>query len=171
MRALLARAFDAAAYAAAAFMIGTLVFVLLGVFGRILGFHLRGTDAYAGYCMAASGFLALAHTLQRNEHIRVTLVLDHVGPRARRALEVLCLAASTALAGLLAGYSVRLAWQSHAFNDISTATDATPLWIPQLGMATGSLLLALAFADAFSSLLRGGPPAPAPASPEPARME
>ena len=109
MRALLARAFDAAAYAAAAFMIGTLVFVLLGVFGRILGFHLRGTDAYAGYCMAASGFLALAHTLQRNEHIRVTLVLDHVGPRARRALEVLCLAAGTALAGLLAGYSVRLA--------------------------------------------------------------
>jgi TRAP-type C4-dicarboxylate transport system permease small subunit len=171
MRALLARVFDAAAYAAAAFMIGTLVFVLLGVLGRVFGFHLRGTDAYAGYCMAACGFLALAHTLGKNEHIRVTLVLDHVGPRVRRGLELFCLAVGTALAGLLAWYSVRLAWQSHAYNDISTATDATPLWIPQLGMAAGALLLALAFAEAFLGALRGETPTPAHAAQEPARVE
>jgi hypothetical protein len=35
-----------------------------------------GTDAYAGYFMAASGFLALAHTLKHGEHIRVTLVIN-----------------------------------------------------------------------------------------------
>ena len=35
---------------------------LLSILGRELHFHVPGTDAYAGYLMAASGFLALAHT-------------------------------------------------------------------------------------------------------------
>ena len=162
----------AAAGLAAAFMVGTLVFVVLGILGRLIGFHLRGTDAYAGYCMAGCGFLALAHTLRRGEHIRVTLVLDHVGPRLRRVLEIICLAAGVALSGLLAWYSVRLAWQSHTFNDISTANDATPLWIPQLAMAAGSLLLAVAFAEWLVNALRGAPLA-APAAPAsgPAHVE
>ena len=60
--------------------------VLLGIFGRLLGFQVRGTDAYAGYFMAGSGFLALAHTLTRGEHIRVTLViLEHAGADGRSA--------------------------------------------------------------------------------------
>lgn len=164
MRRFLDRLYDGAAYAAALFMIGTLVFVLIGILGRIFGFHLRGTDAYAGYSMAACGFLALAHTLRRGEHIRVTLVLDHVGRSARRALELGCLAGGIALAGLLAYYSVRLSWQSHVFNDISTANDATPLWIPQLGMAAGSLLLAFAFVEAFVAALRGEAARPAAAA-------
>jgi len=161
---------DAAAWLAAAFMIGTLAFVLLGILGRILGFHLRGTDAYAGYCMAACGFLALAHTLRKGEHIRVTLVLDHVPARVRRVLELACLALGVLLAGGLAGYSVRLAWQSHAFNDISTANDATPLWIPQLGMAAGTILLAAAFAESLWRTWNEPPLVPS-AQAEPARIE
>ena len=47
-------------------------------FQRQMHFHLPGTDAYAGYLMAAAGFLALAHTLKRGEHIRVTLLLSHL---------------------------------------------------------------------------------------------
>ena len=171
MRRFLDRIYDGAACAAAAFMIGTLVFVLLGILGRILGFHLRGTDAYAGYCMAGCGFLALAHTLRRGEHIRVSLVLDHVGPGARRALELTCLVAGIALSGLLAWYSARLAWQSHVFNDISTANDATRLWIPQLAMAAGSFLLALAFAEWLVRALRGEPSVPPSGGNEPARVE
>jgi len=50
---------------------------------------------------------------------------------------------------LMAYYSVRLSWQSYTFNDISTSNDATPLWIPQLAMAMGTLVLAIAFIDEF----------------------
>ncbi len=82
MRRALDSLYNAAAYLAALFMIGTLVMVLLGIFGRLLDFQVRGTDAYAGYFMAGSGFLALAHTLARGEHIRVTLILEHAGARA-----------------------------------------------------------------------------------------
>lgn len=155
MRKLLDALYDGAAWLAALFMIGLLVMVLLSIAGRQLHFHLPGTDAYAGYCMAASGFLALAHTLKRGEHIRVTLLLGALGSGTKRALEIWALAAATALSVLSAYYSGRLVWQSRSFNDVSTGTDATPLWIPQLGMAIGTAVLAIAFLDELVMELRG----------------
>ena len=141
--------YDAAGYLAALFMVGTLAMVLLGIASRLLSGFVPGTDAYAGYCMAAAGFLALAHTFRRGEHIRVTLILEHAGVKARRGLELWSLSAGSLLAALLAYYSARLAFQSWDFNDISTGNDATPLWIPQIAMALGSLVLAIALVDAL----------------------
>jgi TRAP-type C4-dicarboxylate transport system permease small subunit len=147
--------YDGAAALAAMCMVGLLVMVLLSVAGRQLHFNVPGTDAYAGYLMAAAGFLALAHTLKRGEHIRVTLLLSALQGRAKHAMEIWALAAAAALALLSAYYSARLAWQSHAFNDISTGNDATPLWIPQLAMAVGTAILAIAFVDELVLELRG----------------
>lgn len=147
MRRTLDLLYDGCAWLAALFMIGVLIMVLLSVLGRQFHFHVPGTDAYAGYTMAAAGFLALAHTLKRNEHIRVTLVLGKLTGSARKGLEMWALTAAVLLTGLFAWFSVRLAWQSHAFNDISTSNDATPLWIPQLSMALGTVVLLIAFVD------------------------
>jgi TRAP-type C4-dicarboxylate transport system permease small subunit len=52
-------------------------------------------------------------------------------------------------------YSVRLAWLSHELNDISTSADAAPLWIPQLPMAAGTIVLLIAFIDELVLQLRG----------------
>ncbi len=147
MRRALDALYDGTAWAAALCMVGLLVMVLLSIVSRQLHFHVPGTDAYAGYLMAAAGFLALAHTLKRGEHIRVTLLLSALRGRARKALELWALAAATALALLAAWYSVRLVWQSRLFNDVSTSNDATPLWIPQLSMAIGCAVLVVAFVD------------------------
>jgi TRAP-type C4-dicarboxylate transport system permease small subunit len=147
--------YDGAAALAAVFMVLLLVMVLLSILGRQLHFHLPGTDAYAGYMMAAAGFLALAHTLKRGEHIRVTLLLSALHGKARHMMEIWALFAATLLAALAAYYSARLAWQSRQFNDISTGNDATPLWIPQLAMAIGNLILLIAFIDELVLELRG----------------
>lgn len=155
MRKFLDGLYDSAAGLAALCMVGLLIMVLLSILGRQLHFHLPGTDAYAGYLMAGSGFLALAHTLKRGEHIRVTLLLGALKGRAHRALEIWALGAASALALLSAWYSCRLSWQSYTFHDISTGTDATPLWIPQLGMAIGNVILAVAFIDEWVLELRG----------------
>jgi TRAP-type C4-dicarboxylate transport system permease small subunit len=155
MRRALDTLYNAAAYLAALFLIGTLIMVLLGIFGRLLDFQVRGTDAYAGYFMAGSGFLALAHTLNRGEHIRVTLILEHAGANGKRWLERWSLAVAVLLTVAFAWFSLRLAWQSHAFHDISTGNDATPLWIPQLSMAVGNVVLAIAFIDQFVGELTG----------------
>jgi TRAP-type C4-dicarboxylate transport system permease small subunit len=170
MRRFLDRLYNAAAYLAALFLVCTLVMVVLGIAGRLLEFQVRGTDAYAGYFMAGAGFLALAHTLMRGEHIRVSLVLEHVGPRARQVLERVSLAAASVLTLAFAYYSVRLAWQSYALHDISTGNDATPLWLPQLGMAGGTVLLAIAFIDLLAQDIAGTRTI-APPDSEPAHVE
>lgn len=155
MRRLLDALYDGAAWLAALCMVGLLAMVLLSIVSRQLHFHVPGTDAYSGYLMAAAGFLALAHTLKKGEHIRVTLVLNALKGGTRRALEIWSLAAATLLAALSAFYACRLSWQSHQFHDISTGNDATPLWIPQLSMAVGSVILAIAFLDELVLELRG----------------
>jgi TRAP-type C4-dicarboxylate transport system permease small subunit len=147
--------YDGAAGLAALCMIGLLAMVLLSIVSRLLHFHVPGTDAYAGYLMAAAGFLALAHTLKRGEHIRVTLLLNALRGGARHALELWALAAAAALAVLTAIYASRLAWQSYGFNDISTGNDATPLWIPQISFAVGTTILAIAFVDELVLEIQG----------------
>lgn len=154
MRKALDTLYNAAGYLAAFFMVGILFMVLASVVGRLAGFNLRGSDAYAGYCMAAAGFLALAHTLKRGEHIRVTLFLERFHGRLWRPLEVWCHLAGTFFCAVLAWFSVRLAWTSRAFNDISQGNDATPLWIPQLAMALGTCVLLVAMVDDLVAVLR-----------------
>lgn len=163
MRKALDFLYDAAGYLAAFFMVGILTMVLASVIGRMAGFNLRGSDSYAGYCMAAASFLALAHTLKRGEHIRVSLFLEHFEGRLRRPLELWSHAAGAFFCAVLAFYSVRLVWQSHLYNDISQGNDATPLWIPQIGMALGAVILLIAMVDDFIGAIRrreipmGGP--------------
>lgn len=155
MRRLLDFLYEASAWLAAAAMVGLLLMVLLSIVSRQAGFAAPGTDAYAGYSMAAAGFLALAHTLKHNEHIRVTLLLGRLSGKARHALELWALTAAVLLSGLFAFYSIRLAWGSYAIHDISTGSDATPLWQPQLAMALGTLVLFIAFIDEWVLELRG----------------
>ena len=105
--------------------------------------------------LAGAGFLALAHTFKKGEHIRVTLVLNALQGPMRRALEIWSLGFASLLGGAMAYYSCRLSWQSLDFNDISTGNDATPLWIPQLAMALGNTVFAIALIDEFILELRG----------------
>lgn len=147
MRRLLNFLYDGAATIAAICMVALLVAVMLSIISRQMHFLISGIDAYAGYLMAGAGFLALAHTLKRGEHIRVTLVLNALKGRPQKTLQIFALAFGALLALLFAYFSVRLAWQSHEFNDVSTSNDATPLWIPQLSMAIGAVIMAIACVD------------------------
>lgn len=155
MRGFLDRLYAAAGYAAAFFMVLTLLMVVAGIADRALAFGWRGTDMYAGYAMAACGFLALAHTFKRGEHIRVSLLLQASSERVRRVLEIWSLFAAGLLAGALAFYSVRLTYQSWDFHDVSTGNDATPLWIPQIAMAVGAIVLFIALLDDLILEIRG----------------
>ncbi len=147
MRKFLDGLYNVAAYAAALFMVSILVCVLLLIVGRQLGWYIPGLNAYAGYSMAAASFLALAHTFKQNEHIRVTLVLNALPSTPRHILNLISLVIALGLSATVAYYSVNLVLESYAFNDLSVEEDATPLWIPQLAMAIGSIIFAIALLD------------------------
>jgi len=138
-------------------LIAIAVLVLLSIITRMLGLYVPGLTVYAGYAMAASSFLALAYTFGKGGHIRVSLFIERFSGARRRAAELWCLAAGTFLAGYLAWYAVKMVRVSHMLGDVSEGADATPLWIPQIGMAAGSVLLAVALADRLISVALGAP--------------
>lgn len=146
LRAFLDRLYIAGGLIAAGFLIAILAIIVLQMAARWTGQAFPGSTDYAGYCMAAASFFAFAHALTRGAHIRVSLLLSKLG-RYRRWAEVWCFAVASALSCYFAYYAIRAVVWSHKLNDISQGQDATPLWIPQLAMAAGTVLLAVALID------------------------
>jgi TRAP-type C4-dicarboxylate transport system permease small subunit len=128
------------------------------VIGRVIGVLIPDAGDLAGYAMAASIFLALAHTFRSGGHIRVNLLLAHVGPRLRHALECWCLIVLAVIGALFAAFSIKLVIDSHEFGDVSTGMMPMPLWIPQLSMAVGAVLLEIAVMEELVRVLRGHEP-------------
>lgn len=157
MRRLLDLLYEASAWLAALFMVGTLGMVLAGLLNRFVPLPFGGFDAMAGYFVAAAGFLALAHTLKRGDHVRVTVLLHSVGPLQRRILEVLCLTVALALSGALAWNAAEMAWTSWAFGKVSLHPDRTLLWLPQSAMALGVGVFCVALFDEWCSAIDARP--------------
>lgn len=170
MRRALDGLYAGAMYLAGACLVGVLVAVLSTVIGRLIDFNPVGSDAYAGYLMAAAGFLALGGTLRRGEHIRVSLALNSATGRLKRLLEYWCYGAGLLISGALAWFSWRLVWQSRAFGEVSQSSDAMPLWLPQIGMAVGCTVLVVAVLDLMVACV-SGTPLPVAADESPARVE
>ena len=76
---------------AACFLIAILILIVVQMLARWTGQVFSGAPDYAGYCMAAASFLAFAHALNRNAHIRVSIVLNALG-KWRYWLELWCFA-------------------------------------------------------------------------------
>ena len=92
-----------------------------------------------GYFMAAAA-LALASTFKHaRAHPRHAAVELRRLAGSRR-LDIFALAVGCLLAAAFAFFSVKLTYDSWQFNDVSTSNDATPLWIPQISMAVGTVL-------------------------------
>ena len=138
-------------------MVATFGVILLGVAARQFLWDIQGLDAYAGYAIAATLFLALPASLRHGDHIRVTMVLQKLPPRWLNIFEFGCLTAACALTTFFAFYAGRLVWQSYVYHDVSAGADATPLWIPQTLMLLGCIGLAVAFVDALISRIQGRP--------------
>jgi TRAP-type C4-dicarboxylate transport system permease small subunit len=157
MRRLLDLLYEASAWLAALFMVSTLGMVLAGLLNRVVPLPFGGFDAMAGYFVAAAGFLALAHTLKRGDHVRVTVLLHSVGPLQRRILEVLCLTVALALSGVLAWYATEMAWTSWVSGTVSRQADGTLLWLPQSAMALGVGVFCIALFDEWCRAIDARP--------------
>ena len=137
---------------AALCLITILTLVTLQMLARWTGEVFPGAPDYAGYFMAAASFLAFAYALNYGAHIRVSLLLGALG-RYRFIGEIWCFAIGTALSVYFARYAIKTAYWSYRLNDVSQGQDATPIWIPQIAMVVGTVILAIAMADHLIRLL------------------
>lgn len=114
-------------------------------------------DVVAWFC-AAAAFLAMAHAFKHGDFVRVTLLLDHLGPRTRHVFEVVSLAIGSVAVGYLAWSACLFTYESWEYNDMAQGLLAIPLWIPQTSFALGAILLWVAVVDELIIVLRGGVP-------------
>ena len=157
---ILRRALDglylASGIAASLCLIAILVLIVLQMLARWTGEVAPGIPEYAGYFMAAASFLAFANALNRGSHIRVSLLINAVGPGVRRVLEVWCFA----IGAVVMWYFVYFGWRfvnfSIKINDISQGQDRTPLWIPQSFMLAGAAIMAIALTDHLINVILYG---------------
>jgi TRAP-type C4-dicarboxylate transport system permease small subunit len=145
-------------YLAALSLIAMLSIILLQVLGAVAGFHIAGLSSYAVYCLAASMFLALAATMNRGEHIRVSLLLDNLPARFGRVLDIVAHVMATVVVAWMALAITRLALYSYQYHDVSLELDATPLWIPQSVVLMGVWAFLLATLDRTVRLVFGKTP-------------
>ena len=68
----------------ALFLIAILLLIVAQMTARWTGQVFPGATDYAGYSMAGASFMALAYSMNRGAHIRVNLMLSHLG-RWRRS--------------------------------------------------------------------------------------
>lgn len=168
MRAFLDWVYRASGALAAFFLVAICLVVLLQVGANLIdalikafggepyGLVIPSYAEFAGFFLAAASFFALAYTLRHGAHIRVELLLHRFGPRARRGIEVWCMAVGAFVSGYFAWYSFDLVLESVKFGDVSPGIVPIALWIPQSAMALGLAILAVAFVDELVTLSRGG---------------
>lgn len=143
---------------AAVFLVGIAALILLQVGGRILGFMLPGADDLVAWFTAAASFLALAHTFRAGAHIRVELARSSAPAALRPWLEGISLLLTLLLVGSLAYHACEMAWESYLYDDLAQGQLPVPLWIPQLGLAVGTVVMTLALAEDIVNVLAGRPP-------------
>ena len=152
IRAFLDAIYKFSGVVAAAFLLILLFIIVAQMVMRWSGSVFIGATNYAGYCMAAASFFALAYALNKGSHIRVGLLLNQLG-RFRRFGEIWCFGIGSALSLYFMFYAYKGVYWSYKLNDVSQGQDAMPLWIPQIPMALGTTVLALTFVDHLIRIL------------------
>jgi len=156
MRRFLDVIYEGSGWLAALMLLAIAVLVLGQIIGRIFGAGALPAHHIAGLFLAASLFLALAYTLASGEHIRVSIVIEHVGPRARWWMELWCLTVGAFLAGYFAYFTGQLAWESWLFGERSDGLVGVPYWIPESAMALGIGVFFIRLIDELVQLFRTG---------------
>ena len=126
------------------------------IFGQAFGLAIPSYSDFAGFFLAATSFLGLASTLKSGDLIRVNLVLQRLGPAARRGVELFGSALGSLISGFATYYSIHLAMDAYRYNELSTGIIAIPMWIPQLSLIIGLGVLTIAFIDGFICCLLHG---------------
>ncbi|GAA3868324.1 TRAP transporter small permease [Celeribacter arenosi] len=129
--------------------------IAAAITGTGLGLTIPSYADFTGFFLAASTFLALAYSLREGGHIRVTLLLGRLPARARHGVEIIVVAIAMAMSAYASWYIILLVYESFEYGDRSSGMVSVPLWLPQLPVALGLIILTIALLDELVALLRG----------------
>jgi TRAP-type C4-dicarboxylate transport system permease small subunit len=158
LRRFLDRLYAASGALAAVCLAGIAAVMLAQAGMRSAGFLFRGADDIVAWLCAASAFFALGYTFRHGDLVRVSLLIDRLPSRLRHFAEVACLGAALVVVGYVAWASGSFVYESWRFHELAQGLIQIPIWIPQLSLPLGALILATAVLDELLVVLRGGTP-------------
>lgn len=156
--------------AAAVFIAGITVLVFLqvclnladkiysAVVGSGLGLSIPSYSDFTGFFLAAASFLALAYTLRAGGHIRVTIITGLLPAPLQRVFEAFALFTGFAMTAYATYYMFGLVHESIEFADMTSGMISIPVWVPQVPVLVGLVILTIALADELVLVLRGENP-------------
>src|SRR5262245_28307426 len=147
-----------AGWLAGLFLIAIFLMMMALSLGREVGINVKSGDDITAWCMASMAFLGLAHTFKSGEMIRVGLLTDRLGGRARWLAELFALVVAAIFIGYFAWHVVLMTITSWRIGDVSTGVLVVPLWIPQIGFTTGLVILWIAIVDELVNVAAGNAP-------------
>ena len=158
MRTFLDRLFQSTGYIAAAFVFGIFAVMIITSSMRMLGMNTGGSEDVVSWFTAAAAFFGMGHAFKHGDFVRVELLLSKMAPPRRRFFEILTLSAGSLFTGYIAWSVCSYVWDSYKFNDLSQGLVIVPMWVPQLSIAIGAILLFLAFLDELFIVFGGAKP-------------
>ncbi len=158
MRRFLDKLYLISGYLAGAFLALMALLILTQIVARWFGVIIPSTEDFSGFLLAATSFMALAYTLRSGDLIRVNLFIGHLKGPVRTVIEASVLLVALLLVSYAAWYMILLAVESYQFEEVSQGYIPVPLWVPQIPMALGMLMLGIALLDELVLLLRGDVP-------------
>ena len=149
MRTLLNKLYLSSGFLAGLCIVSITGLILAQVVGRWFNIVVPSTEDFSGFLLAAASFLALAYTFREAAHIRVTIVISHLHGSKRKVAEIFCLGLLLIFVSYAAWYLVLLVIESYEFEEVTQGYISIPLWIPQVPMALGMIILWIAVVDTF----------------------
>ena len=164
-----------------------LLIIIAQMATRWTGIIFEGSTEFAGYAMAATSFFALAYSLGKGSHIRVSIFLN-MNSFTTKWLDAFALFTASLIATYFARFALKSNFMSEMLNDRTQGQDKipeafinliamlgtypkdwallwssyegkwifTPVWVPQLPMSIGTILLAICLWDHLSRLAVNG---------------
>jgi len=158
MRRFLDRLYYAAGALGALFIVAICVLMIGQSVLREFGVRTGAVNDVVSWFCAAAAFFSMAHAFKHGDFVRVTLLLEAVSPTTRRKFEIVALVIGTVAVAYLAWWACTFTYESWEFNDIAQGLLPMPMWIPQLSLAAGSVLLLVAIVDELFLVLQGQVP-------------
>jgi TRAP-type C4-dicarboxylate transport system permease small subunit len=100
----------------------------------------------------------MAHAFRHGDFVRVTLLLEAVGARARRLLDAVCLSVAAVAVAYLTWWATAFTLESYQFNEMATGLVVIPIWIPQATFVIGCWLLLATVLDELLTVAQGQRP-------------
>ena len=151
-------------------IVGMMALITCDVIARnVFRTSLLISDEVSGYLLVVMTFFGISYSLRSGSLLRIEFLLFALPTRLRCIVDVVFDLAALIVCLLLLRSMIRFTWITWEREAIAPTLIETPLWIPQLAMPLGMVILVIAFLlELRGSILRllGRKPAP-PSEPTP----